>query len=168
MTPVAGASIKTRGEKLSPKNGYIGVALQELTVRKSWYAAIPDSAHLVGSTIALGVHQIIHVFSPGEFSSLFHQVASAKAAENKTNQLNRPQSIVGVVRFAVQGAASGPAILLEILMIVNIFVGILNMLPMLPLDGGYVAIATYERLEVDAAPAITPTSISLRHLSTCL
>jgi len=29
---------------------------------------------------------------------------------------------------------------------VNIFVGVLNMLPMLPLDGGYVAIATYERL----------------------
>jgi membrane-associated protease RseP (regulator of RpoE activity) len=31
-------------------------------------------------------------------------------------------------------------------MAVNVFVGILNMLPMLPLDGGYVAIATYERL----------------------
>ena len=31
-------------------------------------------------------------------------------------------------------------------MAVNIFVGVLNMLPMLPLDGGYVAIATYERL----------------------
>jgi membrane-associated protease RseP (regulator of RpoE activity) len=29
---------------------------------------------------------------------------------------------------------------------VNIFIGVLNMLPMLPLDGGYVAIATYERL----------------------
>ena len=31
-------------------------------------------------------------------------------------------------------------------MTVNIFVGVLNMLPMLPLDGGYVAVATYERL----------------------
>ena len=31
-------------------------------------------------------------------------------------------------------------------MTVNIFVGVSNMLPMLPLDGGYVAIATYERL----------------------
>ena len=38
-----------------------------------------------------------------------------------------------------------PAFLL-ILINLNIFVGLLNMLPMLPLDGGYVAIATYERL----------------------
>ena len=31
-------------------------------------------------------------------------------------------------------------------MMVNIFIGVLNMMPLLPLDGGYVAIATYERL----------------------
>ena len=36
--------------------------------------------------------------------------------------------------------------MLLVLAAVNIFVGVLNMLPMLPLDGGYVAIATYERL----------------------
>ena len=29
---------------------------------------------------------------------------------------------------------------------VNISIGILNMIPLLPLDGGHVAIATYERL----------------------
>jgi membrane-associated protease RseP (regulator of RpoE activity) len=35
---------------------------------------------------------------------------------------------------------------LLILINLNIFIGLFNMLPMLPLDGGYVAIATYERL----------------------
>ena len=53
---------------------------------------------------------------------------------------------MGVVRIAVQSTQTGPGDLLLILMAVNIFVGVLNMLPMLPLDGGYVAIATYERL----------------------
>jgi membrane-associated protease RseP (regulator of RpoE activity) len=89
----------------------------------------------------------VHVFSPGEFSSLFKQVASAKAADNRTAQLTRPESIVGVVRIAVQGTQSnGAGTLLNILVILNVFVGMLNMLPMLPLDGGYVAVATYERL----------------------
>jgi len=88
----------------------------------------------------------VHVFSPGEFSSLFHQVASPAAATNPVNQITRPESIVGVVRIAVQGAQAGARTLIEILVAVNIFVGVLNMLPMLPLDGGYVAIATYERL----------------------
>jgi membrane-associated protease RseP (regulator of RpoE activity) len=37
-------------------------------------------------------------------------------------------------------------VLIALLVEVNIFVGVLNMLPILPVDGGYVAIATYERL----------------------
>ena len=60
--------------------------------------------------------------------------------------MNRPQSIVGVVRIAVQSTQLGVGVLLEILMVLNIFVGLLNMVPMLPLDGGYVLIATYERI----------------------
>jgi len=53
---------------------------------------------------------------------------------------------VGVVRIASQAASSNLAALLLILVNLNIFIGLFNMLPMLPLDGGYVAIATYERL----------------------
>ena len=34
----------------------------------------------------------------------------------------------------------------EVLISINIFVGIINLLPMLPLDGGHVAIAVYERI----------------------
>jgi membrane-associated protease RseP (regulator of RpoE activity) len=127
-------------------HGYLGVDLANLNVRDSWYDAIPNSVTEVGSLFGTAVHAIVHVFSPGEFSSLFHQVASPAAATNPTNQLTRPESIVGVVRIAVQSTQTGPGDLLLILMAVNIFVGVLNMLPMLPLDGGYVAIATYERL----------------------
>jgi membrane-associated protease RseP (regulator of RpoE activity) len=145
-TPVLGGSIKVRGESLTKNDAYIGVQLEELTVRTSWYGAVPAAVRQIGNTITAAVHAMVHVFSPGEFSSLFHQVASPAAANNTKNQLNRPESIVGVVRIAVQGAQSGATTLLEILMIVNIFVGVLNMLPMLPLDGGYVAVATYERL----------------------
>jgi membrane-associated protease RseP (regulator of RpoE activity) len=50
------------------------------------------------------------------------------------------------VRTAVQGAQAGAGSLLEVLIALNIFIGIANMLPMLPLDGGHVAIALYERI----------------------
>jgi membrane-associated protease RseP (regulator of RpoE activity) len=144
-TPVNGASVKVGGKPLA-QHGYLGVGIENLPGRDTWYAAIPGSVTEVGSLIATAVHAIVHVFSPGEFSSLFHQVASPAAATNPTNQATRPESIVGVVRIAVQSTQTGPGDLLLILMAVNIFVGVLNMLPMLPLDGGYVAIATYERL----------------------
>ncbi len=115
-------------------------------MKDHWYSAIPGSVTEVWSLLGTALHAIVHVFSPGEFSSLFHQVASPTAANKASNQLTRPESIVGVVRIAVQSTQNGPGDLLLILMAVNIFVGVLNMLPMLPLDGGYVAIATYERL----------------------
>src|SRR5580692_1096992 len=144
-TPVYGPTLSVNGKPLAAR-GYLGVSLENLSVRDSWFVAIPGSVTEVGSLLGTAVHAIVHVFSPGEFSSLFHQVASPTAANKASNQLTRPESIVGVVRIAVQSTQNGPGDLLLILMAVNIFVGVLNMLPMLPLDGGYVAIATYERL----------------------
>jgi len=144
-TPVNGRTIKEDGTRLG-NAGYIGIGVGDLTVHESPFAAVPSSFHQVGSIIAEAVHAIFHVFSPGEFSSLFHQVASPKAATNVKNQDSRPVSIVGVVRVATQAANAGALQLISILVAVNIFVGVLNMLPMLPLDGGYVAVATYERI----------------------
>ena len=64
---------------------------------------------------------------------------SGKAAD-------RPISVVGFVRVAGQAAQHGTADLLELLALINIFIGIFNMLPLLPFDGGHVAIAVYERI----------------------
>lgn len=148
-TPVDGRTLKVNGvaEAAGTKaQGFIGVELNAGEVRSSFLGAVPASFTKIGATISAAVHAMVHVFSPGEFSSLFHQVASPAAAENRHSQLTRPVSIVGAVRLGVQGAQAGTGTLLEILMILNIFVGLLNMFPMLPLDGGFVAVATYERL----------------------
>jgi membrane-associated protease RseP (regulator of RpoE activity) len=144
-TPVSGTTIKEDGRRLS-SGGYIGVQINDLTVHESALAAIPHSVNEVGSLIGDAARSIVHVFSPGDFRSLFHQVASPAAATNPKNEDTRPDSIVGVSRIAVQAANAGPGQLILILVAVNIFVGLLNMVPLLPLDGGYVAIATYERL----------------------
>jgi len=148
-TPVDGRTIKSNGQALATgtkAKGFLGIGLVEQTVHDSWYSAIPASVGQIGSLIVAGTHAIIHVFSPGQFASLFHQVASPAAANKPSNQAARPSSIVGVVRIAVQSAPTDPSFILDVLIALNIFVGLLNMLPMLPLDGGYVAIATYERL----------------------
>jgi membrane-associated protease RseP (regulator of RpoE activity) len=144
-TPVSGTTIKVAGKTL-PAGGYIGIELGELTVRSSLLGAVPGAFSEIGSLLSTAGHNMVHVFSPAEFTSLFHQVTSSAAATNVKNQDTRPVSILGVTRLAVQGANSGIGPLLAILIEVNIFVGVLNMLPILPVDGGYVAVATYERL----------------------
>ena len=38
-------------------------------------------------------------------------------------------------------------LLLSLLAVLNVFVGVFNMFPLLPLDGGHAAIAIYERIQ---------------------
>ena len=59
---------------------------------------------------------------------------------------NRLLSIYGVARLGAEAASDGVLDMLLLLLFVNIFIGVFNLLPLLPLDGGHVAVATYERI----------------------
>lgn len=49
-----------------------------------------------------------------------------------------------MTQVGAQAARSGLTPLLEILVIINLALGTFNLLPMLPLDGGHIVVATYE------------------------
>ena len=149
VTPLDGRHLRVGGQPLASgpaPQGFIGVQLQNAIAGTSWSSAVPRSFGIIGSTVTQAAQALVHVFSPSSVSSLANQVVSPSAADAHQNQVTRPMSIVGVVRIATQAATSNVAALLLILINLNIFIGLFNMLPMLPLDGGYVAIATYERL----------------------
>jgi membrane-associated protease RseP (regulator of RpoE activity) len=60
----------------------------------------------------------------------------------------RPTTIYGVANVSDEvGESGGLAGVLYLLAILNIFVGVFNMAPLLPLDGGHAAIAVYERIQ---------------------
>jgi membrane-associated protease RseP (regulator of RpoE activity) len=67
-------------------------------------------------------------------------------AANSPTATNRFVSPVGIVRIAHQATQNGFGQVLFLLVLINIFVGNFNLLPLLPLDGGHIAVATYERL----------------------
>jgi membrane-associated protease RseP (regulator of RpoE activity) len=59
----------------------------------------------------------------------------------------RPTTVVGVTQVAGDvGETDGFVGVLYILAALNVFVGVFNMFPLLPLDGGHAAIAIYERV----------------------
>ena len=59
---------------------------------------------------------------------------------------NRLLSIYGVARIGAEAASDGATDVLLLLVYVNAFIGVFNLLPLLPLDGGHVVVATYERI----------------------
>jgi RIP metalloprotease RseP len=64
----------------------------------------------------------------------------------------RPISVIGLVRLAGPVESS-----LTLLAFVNVFVGVLNVIPLYPLDGGHFAVATYEKIRgrpVDIRPLL--------------
>lgn len=89
---------------------------------------------------------VVRLFSPSGFAERFQQVSSAQAAQQATANGTRVESIVGAVRTAGQAAQAGIGDLLLILVSINLFVGVFNLFPMLPLDGGHVVIAVYEKI----------------------
>jgi len=59
----------------------------------------------------------------------------------------QPTTLVGVTRASGSiGDTDGLAGILYLLAALNVFIGVFNMFPLLPLDGGHAAIATYERI----------------------
>ncbi|MGB0113296.1 MAG: RIP metalloprotease [Ilumatobacteraceae bacterium] len=61
---------------------------------------------------------------------------------------SRPTTIYGVATVSDDvGESGGLAAVLYMLAVLNVFVGVFNMMPLLPLDGGHAAIAVYERIQ---------------------
>lgn len=79
--------------------------------------------------------------------------AAAALPAGEENQ-DRPVSIVGIVQFGSGAAEAGWFELLSIVALVNIALALINLLPVLPFDGGHAAIGIYEgiRGKIRGAP----------------
>jgi len=149
VTPANGRLAREPG-LVAPKGtgpfGIVGVTLGSPTQRATPLHGLASTGSGLVHVTWLSILGVGHLFSPSSIAQRFDQVSSAKAASQATTDGNRVTSIYGAGRVAVQAAQAGVGDLLVILISINIFVGILNLFPMLPLDGGHVAIAIYEKI----------------------
>ena len=110
----------------------------------------PTRQIMLGSVTAQTAQGIAQVFSLHGIGSFAHQVAVANQHPSSTSSAGSSSgqvlSIVGAIQVGAQAAGRNLSELLYILVAINVFVGMINLFPMLPLDGGHVVIAVYERL----------------------
>ena len=145
-TPENGKGITVDGTKLADR-GYLGfipaTAMSSVSAPHAPAAAVST----MWSVTDQEAHGIGQIFSPSGISSLWHQLTNAHYAQKVANnpaEAPRPESIIGIANLGAQAEQSSIESVLLLLIAINIVFGILNMLPMIPLDGGHVAVAAYE------------------------
>jgi membrane-associated protease RseP (regulator of RpoE activity) len=134
-----------------PATGIIGVVLTN--VRDETVGPLSAIGQAGSGLVSLAgqtftsIGQLFSLHGLGHFA---HQVATAGSSSSSSSSASSssPQllSIVGAVQIGAQALREDVPLLLYLLAAINLFVGIVNLFPMLPLDGGHVAIAVYERI----------------------
>ncbi|MEM7341891.1 MAG: M50 family metallopeptidase [Actinomycetota bacterium] len=123
--------------------GFLGVAPAFERSRVSPIAGVGEFGKAMWDSL-----QVLPRFlSPATFANLGSLVLEGpgEVALDSEEAERRPVSMVGVVRIAGSPQFNW-VVPITMLAYINIFVGIFNLLPLLPLDGGHAAIATYERI----------------------
>ncbi len=122
--------------------GFIGIGAQPEIEKVGLATAVVRSVRQVGRLTVGSVYALGSFFSPGSLRNYTEQLTG----EGTGGAENRPVSLVGFVRIADQAADRGLFDFLGLLVLLNVFFGVFNLVPLLPLDGGHLAVATYERI----------------------
>jgi membrane-associated protease RseP (regulator of RpoE activity) len=129
--------------------GYLGVSPRFDLVREGPVQGVVDGVKTMGTTAKESIIGLGRVFSPTGISRYVDNLTTSNqptgSAASPSNQ-DRPTSMVGIVQIGSQAAKDGIVNVLYLLFVVNMFIGLFNLTPLLPFDGGHVAIATYEKI----------------------
>jgi RIP metalloprotease RseP len=138
----AGAQQLPRPPPGTPPVGFIGVAPSPV-IHSSLGQSLSRAGGAWVHVNALTLHAFGRLFTLHGASSYFHMISNQHAADNPGNGV-RFESPVGIVRLLHQAGQSGAATVLWLIAVINLSLGIFNLLPFFPLDGGHVVVALYE------------------------
>jgi membrane-associated protease RseP (regulator of RpoE activity) len=143
-----------------PGKGFLGISPQDEklpTIHPGVVEGISESGELTVELMGRTVTGLASFFTGGvddfaaDVAEGGNEAALAPASpgsEPAPAEQNdqRVLSIFGIARLGVDVLGEGWFGFLLLMATVNIAIGLLNMIPLLPLDGGHAAIATYERI----------------------
>ncbi|HXF57881.1 MAG TPA: M50 family metallopeptidase [Actinomycetota bacterium] len=122
--------------------GRLGVVLGAARERLDPVLALGRAAVRTGLLIKGIVLQLEDVFGPRGLARI-GELLTQGGARRPTD----PTGIVGGARLASEAVRAGAwDYLFELLVVFNVFIGVINLVPLPPLDGGHLAVLAYEKL----------------------
>lgn len=128
---------------------FLGVGAQGDTQTVGVVGAVTGSVREFGTESRRMFSALGNLVSPSKIKDYFSNVSQSPSnVKTKSDDPNaiRFTSPVGIGRIAGEAANSGWVYSLALIAAINVSVGIFNLLPLLPLDGGHALIAIYERV----------------------
>lgn len=124
-------------------SAFLGVAAAAVFQRTGPLRAVTYAGSMFSQAVT-GTVDVVRGL-PSAVSHLFAKNRASTSAGQVTSVVGVGE-ITGQVVSANIGWQSKAALVLLIVISVNIFIGLLNLLPLLPLDGGHIAVVIYERI----------------------
>jgi membrane-associated protease RseP (regulator of RpoE activity) len=124
--------------------GFLGIADSYTFQRQSFFDSVKDVGSGFAETVTGSASALAQL--PAAIPNLFK-------ADRSTTAAGKVTSVVGAARdtgdtvAADEGWQSKVEFVLLLIASLNIFVGLLNLLPLLPMDGGHVAVVIWERIK---------------------
>jgi membrane-associated protease RseP (regulator of RpoE activity) len=124
------------------RGAYLGIGNDTIFQRISPLRAVTYAGSAFGQVVSESVSGVAKL--PAALPDLFAK-DRAKTAAGQVGSVVGAGDTAGQVVAAKIGWQSKVAFILAIIISLNIFVGIFNLLPLLPMDGGHLAVIIYER-----------------------
>jgi membrane-associated protease RseP (regulator of RpoE activity) len=123
---------------------YLGVAAGVVFQTASPARAVTYAGSLFGQVVTGSAEAVTAL--PGALHDLFNKTKRADSVGGQVTSIYGAAAATGDEVASNQGWQYKVSFVLLLIASLNIFVGVFNMLPLLPLDGGHVAIVIWERI----------------------
>lgn len=120
-----------------------GIAATVVTPQPSFLKSVSMAPGAVVSVAHESIDALGQIFSPSGMSRYIQVLAGTDKTEESNEQ--RFLSPVGFAQVASHAVSAGWVAVAGLLLVINVFLGLVNLVPLLPFDGGHIAIATWEK-----------------------
>jgi membrane-associated protease RseP (regulator of RpoE activity) len=135
------ATLASVEDEAGGRRGLLGVTAATPTERLGPMEGFVEAGASIGDGVVMSAQGMWQLFT-----GIGDLITATIEGDRDTLDQVRPASPIGLVQIGAETQRFGFAFTLELIALFNIFIALLNLIPMYPFDGGHFVVAVYEKV----------------------